>query len=73
MAVPGFNDKPGEHSDAGAVKEIQFPEVKHNRHGRIDQGFLEHLENGRVILRAAQAQRAFEEDGGVVVLQPDLK
>ena len=65
--VTSFHDKPREHGDAGAVEEIQFSKIQHNRHRGSDQGFLEHIENGRVILRSAQAQRAFEKNGGVLL------
>src|SRR5271156_4472490 len=71
--IPSFNDKPGEHGDTGAVKEIQFSHVEHNGPGGTDQCFLEHIENGPIVLRAAEAQCAFENDGGIVVLSPDLK
>ena len=72
-AVPSFNDKAREHGDAGAVKEIQFPKIQHNRLGGSDQRFSEHLENGRIVRRAAEAQSAFENDGGVVLFSPNLK
>src|SRR3984885_9609840 len=71
--VPGFNNKPREHGDAGAVQEIQFPKVEYNWRGRKDQCFLEHLENRRVILRAAQAKCPFERDSGFVLIQQDVK
>ena len=49
--VPGFNDETRQHSDSGAVQEIQLPQIEHDRRRGIDQCSLEHLENGRIILR----------------------
>ena len=53
-AVTSFNDKSREHSDAGAVEKIQFPQVEDDGRGRIDQCFLEHVENRGVVFRSAQ-------------------
>ena len=56
--VASLNDKAGEHGDAEAVEEIQFPEVEHNRQGRMDQCFFQHLENGRVPCQSVQTPSA---------------
>ena len=41
--------------------------------GWLHTGDQAQLENGRIILHTVQAQRAFEKDGGVVLLEPHLK
>src|ERR1700688_3417597 len=55
ILVPGFNDETRQHSDPGAVQEIQLPYVEYDRLGWIDQCPFKHFENGRIILRPGQA------------------
>jgi hypothetical protein len=52
--VASFHDKAQEHGDAGAVEEVQFSKIEHNRHRGTGRGFIGHVENGRVIIRPTQ-------------------
>src|SRR5260370_585133 len=64
----------------GSAQDLPSRLAEHNRsHSPYTrnrgpgQGFVEHSENGRVILRTTQTERAFEKNGGVLLLQLDVK
>jgi len=73
VAVAGFYDKTREHSDAGAVEEIQLSKIEDDGRGWSRQRFFEQVENGRVIRRTAKAQSAFKDDGGISLVSLNRK
>src|ERR1700722_15599571 len=71
--VSCFDNKPGEHRNSGTVQEIQFSHVDYDRFGGACQGALDQIQNGRIILRARQTQRALENHRGIVLIEVNLE